>query len=82
VADVIERAIKQAVTGRQGRAEVPAAVQPRVVRVLIASPPVINSLAATGNRAPSSISKNIKELFGYPTDYFQHRNFWRSERTR
>jgi PAS domain-containing protein len=82
VADVIERAIKEAMTGRQGTerergAEVPAAVQRRVTRVLTAPPPLIYSLPATENRTPSFVSENIRELFGYPTDNFQHPNFCR-----
>jgi hypothetical protein len=52
VADVIERAIKEAMTERQGTerergAEVPAAVQQRVARALTAPPPLIYSLPAT-----------------------------------
>ena len=82
VADVIEKAIKEATleredTERQREAEVQAAVQQQVARLLTSSPAVIYSFAATENFAPSFVSENIRELFGYPTDNFQHPNFCR-----
>src|ERR1700730_2346329 len=83
VADVIEKAIKEATleredTERQREAEVQAAVQQRVARLLTPSPSVIYSFAATENFAPSFVSENIRELFGYdPSNYLEHPNFWR-----
>src|SRR3984893_4010894 len=83
VADVIEKAIKEATleredTERQREAEVQAAVQQQVARLLTSSPAVIYSFAATENFAPSFVSENIRELFGYdPSNYLEHPNFWR-----
>src|ERR1700730_1590596 len=83
VADVIEKAIKEATleredTERQREAEVQAAVQQQVARLLTSSPAVIYSFAATENFAPSFVSENIRELFGYdPSKYLEHPNFWR-----
>ena len=72
---VIERAIKNATRERETKArrqvrEAQAAAQDRLVRLLSASPAVIYSFKATGDFAPTFVSDNIIDVFGYaPAEY-------------
>ena len=72
---VIERAIKNATRERETRArrqvrDAQAAAQERLVRLLSASPAVIYSFKATGDFAPTFVSDNIIDVFGYaPAEY-------------
>ena len=80
---VIERAIKNATRERETKArrqvrEAQAAAQDRLVRLLSASPAVIYSFKATGDFAPTFVSDNIIDVFGYaPAEYLEDAPFWR-----
>ena len=80
---VIERAIKNATRERETRVrrqftEAQAAAQERLVRLLSASPAVIYSFKATGDFAPTFVSDNIIDVFGYaPAEYLENPSFWR-----
>jgi adenylate cyclase len=80
---VIERAIKNATRERETRVrrqftEAQAAAQERLVRLLSASPAVIYSFKATGDFAPTFVSDNILDVFGYaPAEYLEDASFWR-----
>ena len=81
-AAVIEEAIKNATGERETRAhgerEVQSAAQERVARLLSASPAVVYSFKATGDYAPTFVSDNIMDLFGYaPAEYLEDPLFWR-----
>ncbi len=83
VADIVERVLAEASreqeeNERQCMAEVKAAAEERLARLLDASPAVIYSFAATGDFAPTFVSANIERLFGYhPDEYLHNPNFWR-----
>src|SRR6266699_6052435 len=80
---VIERAIRNATRERDTRArrqlkEAEAAAQARLARLLSASPAVIYSFKAGGDYAPTFISDNIIDVFGYaPAEYLRDPSFWR-----
>ncbi len=80
---VIERAIRNATRERDTRArrqlkEAEAAAQARLARLLSASPAVIYSFKAAGDFAPTFISDNIIDVFGYaPAEYLENPSFWR-----
>ena len=82
-AAVIERAIRNATRERDARArrqlrEAQAASQESLARLLSASPAVIYSFKASGDFAPTFISDNIIDLFGYaPAEYLADPSFWR-----
>jgi adenylate cyclase len=82
-AAVIERAIRNATRERENTArrqlrEAQAAAQERLARLLSASPAVIYSFKATGDFAPTFVSDNIIDVFGYaPTEYLKDPSFWR-----
>jgi adenylate cyclase len=82
-ATVIERAIRKATRDRETRArrrfdDAQAAAQERLRRLLSASPAVIYSFKATGDFAPTFVSDNIIEVFGYtPSEYLEDASFWR-----
>jgi adenylate cyclase len=82
-ASVIEQAIRNATRERKNRArrqlrKAQAALQERLARLLSASPSVIYSFKATGDFAPTFISDNIIDVFGYPpTEYLKDPSFWR-----
>lgn len=82
-ASVIEQAIRNATRARENRArrqlrEAQAAAQQRLARLLSASPAVIYSFKATGDFAPTFISDNIIDVFGYaPIEYLKDPAFWR-----
>jgi adenylate cyclase len=80
---VIERAIRNATRERDTRArrqlrEAEAAAHERLARLLSASPAVIYSFEATGDFAPTFVSDNIIDVFGYaPAEYLEDPSFWR-----
>ena len=54
------------------------AAQERLARLLSASPAVIYSFKATDDFAPTFVSDNIIDLFGYaPAEYLEDPSFWR-----
>jgi len=80
---VIDDAIKEATLGHESRArrqlkEAKAAAQERLTRLLSSSPAVIYSFKARGDYAPTFVSDNISDVFGYaPAEYLQDPSFWR-----
>jgi len=53
-----------------------ASANARINHVLASSPAVLYSFEATGNYAPTFISENVQEVFGYePREYLEDRNF-------
>src|SRR5262245_8729347 len=82
-AAVIEKAIKNATHERISRArrqlkEVQTAAQERLARLLSSSPAVVYSFKATGDFAPTFVSDNIVDVFGYaPAEYLDDPSFWR-----
>jgi PAS domain S-box-containing protein len=82
-AAVIDQAIRNATRERDTRArrqlkEAQAAAQERLARLLTASPAVIYSFKASGDYAPTFVSDNIVDVFGYaPTEYLKDPSFWR-----
>ena len=82
-AAVIEQAIRNATRERDARArrqlkEAQAAAQERLARLLSSSPAVIYSFKATGDFAPTFVSDNINDVFGYaPAEYLEDPSFWR-----
>ena len=83
VADIVESILAEASREhqeeeRQHVAEVEAAAEQRLARLLDASPAVIYSFEAKGDFAPTFVSANIERLFGYtPSEYLHNPNFWR-----
>ena len=82
-AAIIEQAIRNATREREARArrqlkELETAAQERLLRLLSASPAVIYSFKATDDFAPTFVSGNIVEVFGYaPSEYMEDPSFWR-----
>lgn len=82
-AAVIEQAIRSATRERESKArrqlkEVQAAAQARLARLLKSSPSVIYAFKATGDYAPTFVSDNISDIFGYvPAEYLDDPSFWR-----
>jgi adenylate cyclase len=82
-AAVIEQAIRNATresktSARRQLKEVQAAAQERLARLLTSSPAVIYSFKATGDFAPTFVSDNIIDVFGYaPAEYLEDPSFWR-----
>ena len=55
---------------------VAAAAHARLNHILAFSPAVLYSFGATGDHAPTFVSDNIRDLFGYePSEYLEDRNF-------
>ncbi|MFZ2017607.1 MAG: PAS domain-containing protein [Methyloceanibacter sp.] len=83
VADIIESILAEASRDhheeeRQHVADVEAAAEQKLARLLDASPAVIYSFRAKGDFAPTFVSANIERLFGYsPSEYLKNPNFWR-----
>ncbi|MBZ9604323.1 PAS domain-containing protein [Phyllobacterium sp. KW56] len=66
------------ITARKAAEEAQAAAQQRLARLLSSSPAVIYSYKATGDFAPTFVSKNIRSLLGYePQEYLENADFWR-----
>ncbi|MGA7739181.1 MAG: PAS domain-containing protein [Pseudolabrys sp.] len=67
------------VSERKRAEEAAAAAHDRVEYLLAQSPAVIYAFKATGDYAPTFISRNIKELLGYEREeYLGSPEFWRS----
>ena len=83
VLDVIEQTVERATLARKLKerervAEVEAAAQQRLERLLSSSPAVVYSFAARGDFGPIFVSENLKRVFGYqPHEYMENGNFWR-----
>jgi PAS domain S-box-containing protein len=66
------------VTERKRAEEAAEAAQERIEHLLASSPAVIYSFKASGDYAPTFISRNVKELLGYdPEEYLDSPDFWR-----
>ena len=66
------------VTVRKQAEEGLIAAQERITRLVVSSPAVLYSFKAAGDYAPTFISANIKDLFGYePSEYMADPEFWR-----
>jgi adenylate cyclase len=82
-ATIIDRAIRHATRERQTKARqqlkrVQAAAQERLAQLLSASPAVIYAFKASGDFAPTFVSENIIDVFGYaPAEYLGDLSFWR-----
>ena len=80
---IIQQAITNATGEHETKArrelrEVQTAAQERLARLLGASPAVIYSFKATGDYAPTFVSDNIIDVFGYaPAEYLEDPSFWR-----
>jgi adenylate cyclase len=73
---IVQEALDAAARERDKDAE--ASAQERASRLLSASPAVIYSFKAKDDFAPTFISDNIENLFGYaPNEYLDNPNFWR-----
>jgi PAS domain S-box-containing protein len=83
VTDIIESILAEASRDHQEEelqhvAEVEAAAEQKLARLLDASPAVIYSFRANADFAPTFVSANIERLFGYsPSEYLKNPNFWR-----
>ncbi len=61
---------------RKEAEEAIGAAHARLNHILATSPAVLYSFAATGDHAPTFISDNLREVFGYePSEYLEDRNF-------
>ena len=82
-AAIIDRAIRNATRERQTKVRqqlkrAKTAAQERLAQLLSASPAVIYSFKASGDFAPTFISENIIDVFGYvPAEYLGDPSFWR-----
>jgi adenylate cyclase len=66
------------ITARKTAEEAQVGAQQRLARLLSSSPAVIYSYKATGDFAPTFVSKNIRNLLGYePQEYLENADFWR-----
>jgi PAS domain S-box-containing protein len=65
-------------TARKQLGEALVAAQDRIVHLLSSAPAVIYSYKATGDFAPTFVSKNIQDWLGYePNEYLENADFWR-----
>jgi adenylate cyclase len=63
---------------RYGHVGVESDAQERLTHLLAACPAVVYSFRATGDYAPTFVSENLRDLFGYePRDYLENADFWR-----
>src|SRR5262245_21742302 len=82
-AKVIEKAIRNATREGETKArlqlkEARSAAEQRLTQLLTASPAVIYSFKATGDFAPTFVSDNLVQIFGYaPAEYLENSSFWR-----
>lgn len=80
---IIEAALKSAARARDDKArqqmhQVEAATRLRMAQLLSSSPAVIYSFKAAGDFAPTFVSDNIRDVFGYePAEYLKDGSFWR-----
>jgi PAS domain S-box-containing protein len=67
------------ITERRQAQEAVAAAQQRIEHLLASSPAVIYSFRATGDYAPTFISRNVRDLLGYDREeYLNSPDFWQS----
>ncbi len=67
------------ITARKQIGEALVAAQDRIGRLLSSAPAVIYSYKATGDFAPTFVSRNIDERLGYePQEYLENADFWRT----
>ena len=67
------------ITARRAAEEALKATQQRLEHLVARSPAVIYSFKATGDYAPTFISKNVTDLLGYePQEYLASSDFWQS----
>ena len=67
------------ISERKRAEETAAATRDRVEHLLAKSPAVIYSFKASGDYAPTFISRNVKDLLGYnPEEYLESPDFWRT----
>ena len=67
------------ISGRKRAEDAAKSAQTRIEHLLASSPAVIYSFKASGDYAPTFISRNIRELLGYECkDYLDSPDFWRS----
>jgi adenylate cyclase len=67
------------VTARKTAEDALEATRQRLEHLVARSPAVIYSFKATGDYAPTFISKNVKDLLGYETqDYLASPDFWQT----
>jgi adenylate cyclase len=67
------------VTARKSAEEALESTRNRLEHLVARSPAVIYSFKATGDYAPTFISKNVKDLLGYETqDYLASPDFWQT----
>jgi PAS domain S-box-containing protein len=82
-AAIIEKALRGAARAQEDKArrqlkEVEAAALERLARLLSSSPAVIYSFKAADDFAPTFVSDNIRNIFGYePAEYLKDGAFWR-----
>jgi len=64
------------ISARKEAEEATAAAHARINHILASSPAVVYSFEATGNNAPTFVSENLREVFGYePSDYLEDPEF-------
>jgi adenylate cyclase len=67
------------ISERKRAEQAEAATRERLEKLLAHSPAVIYSFKASGDYAPTFISRNVKDLLGYdPEEYLDSPDFWRS----
>jgi adenylate cyclase len=67
------------ISERKRAEETAVATRDRVEHLLAKSPAVIYSFKASGDYAPTFISRNVKDLLGYdPGEYLDSPDFWRT----
>ena len=67
------------ITARRAAEEALKATQQRLEHLVARSPAVIYSFKATGDYAPTFISKNVTDLLGYePQEYLASSDFWQT----
>ena len=82
-ASLIEKALKNVAREHDGKArrtleKAQVAAEERLARLLSSSPAVIYCFKATGDFAPTFVSDNIRNVFGYaPAEYLEDSSFWR-----
>src|SRR5262245_37719283 len=66
------------ITARKAAEQERVAAHVRLTQLLTSSPAVIYSYKASGDFAPTFVSRNIKEWLGYePQEYLENADFWR-----
>lgn len=82
-AALVERALRSAARAHEDKArrqlqEVEAATWERMTQLLSSSPAVIYSFKAVDDYAPTFVSDNIRDVFGYEAaEYLKDGSFWR-----